>query len=172
MNVKIARCQAGWSVLLSAAVLLTLTGCESVSVATEGVRERLAARREGQVRTFAAAPRKTYEALRQAAAQMGYRFVRGGPAQGEFEAVSAVRAGETHGSARQILMKVRLRSTLDGTGTEATAHLREVIEPDSSNRAGQAVEVPLRDTPQYQVLFDRIGQVLATTSASAEEKSR
>lgn len=153
------------------AVLALLAGCESISDATDSVRSRLAARDEGKVRDFAAPPRVVYETLRQAATQMGYRYVRGGPAQGEFDAVSGVRAGETHGSARQIVMKVRLRPTLDGAGTEATVKLTEVIESDSSNRAGQAVEVPLRDTPQYQVLFERISQLLPASATPAEPRS-
>jgi hypothetical protein len=139
---------------------LALAGCESVSDATSAVRERIATRDDSRVRSYAAQPRPTYEAVRMAAAEMGYRFIRGGPAQGEFEAMSGVRPGETHGSARQISMKVALRATLDGTGTEVTVRLKEIIETDSSNRAGQATEAPLRDTPQYDVFFRRVGTAL------------
>lgn len=143
------------------ALLLATSGCESVSEATSSVRERLAARDQPQVKTFPALPRATYDAVRAAAADMGYRFVRGGPAQGEFEALSGVRPGETIGSARQIGMKVALRPTLDGQGTEVAVRLREIIEADSSNRAGQATEAPLRDTPQYDVFFLRVERFLA-----------
>ena len=55
-----------------------------------------------------------------AAAQMEYRFVRGGPAQGEFDAVSRIGAGEREGRSRQLSLKARLRATLDGKGTAAT----------------------------------------------------
>lgn len=143
------------------ACLLATIGCESVSEATSSVRERLAARDQPQVKTFPAAPRATYDAVRAAAADMGYRFVRGGPAQGEFEAISGVRPGETISSARQISMKVTLRPTLDGQGTEVAVRLKEIIEADSSNRAGQATEATLRDTPQYDVFFLRIERALA-----------
>lgn len=136
---------------------LGLAGCESFSGA---VRDRIAARDVPQIKAYAATPRATYEAVRAAAADMGYRFVRGGPAQGELEAISGVRSGETHGSARQISMEVGLRSTFDGTGTEVSVRLKEIIESDSSNRAGQATVTPLRDTPQYDVLFMRIGREL------------
>ena len=149
---------------------LAWSGCESVADATGAVRERLAARDEPKIRRYAAPPRATYDALRTAATQMGYRFTRGGPAQGEFEAVSDVRAGETHGSSRQISMKVKLRATLDGAGTELSVRLGEIIENDSSNRAGLATEAPLRDTPQYEVLFERVGQVLGVPAQN--EKSR
>ena len=139
---------------------LALAGCESFSDATSGVRDRLAARSAPQIRTFQATPRDTYDAVRAAATEMGYRFIRGGPAQGEYEAISRLASGETHGSARQVAMKVALKLTLDGDGTEVAIRLTEIIEADSSNRAGQATETPLRDTPQYDVFFRRVGQQL------------
>lgn len=142
------------------AISCFLSGCESISDATSGVRDRMAARSAPQIKTFAAEPRVVYDAVRAAATEMGYRYVRGGPAQGEFEAVSRVGSGEKMSSARQIGMKVGLKATLDGKGTEVAVRLTEIIEADSSNRAGQATESPLRDTPQYDVFFRRIGQVL------------
>ncbi|MBL9208948.1 MAG: hypothetical protein JNL92_00685 [Opitutaceae bacterium] len=146
------------------ALALTLAGCESVSDATSAVRERMAARDQPHVKTFGAAPRATYDAVRAAATDMGYRFIRGGPAQGEFEAISGLRSGETIGTARQISMKVALRPTLDGKGTDVSVWLKEIIEADSSNRAGQATETPLRDTPQYDVFFLRVGRILGVKS--------
>lgn len=145
------------------AAVLTLTfalaGCESMSEAGGAMRGRLAAREAGRNRAFAAEQRPTYEAVRTAATQMGYRFVRGGPAQGEFEAVSAVGSGEQTGSARQLSMKVKLEKALEG-GTSVNVRITEIIEADSSNRAGQATETPLRDTPQYEVFFRRVGETL------------
>ena len=146
--------------LLSAAgCVLALAGCESVSDATTSVREKLAAREAPKTRTFPADQRATYDAVKTAAAQMDYRFVRGGPAQGEFEAVSRVGAGERIGTSRQLAMKVKLEHALDG-GTVVNVRITEILESDSSNRAGQATETPLRDTPQYEVFFERVGQVL------------
>jgi hypothetical protein len=91
---------------------------------------------------------------------MGYRFVRGGAAQGEFEAISGVGPGETHGSARQISMEVTLQPNLDGSATEVAIRLIEIIEADSSNRAGQATKTSLRDTPQYDTFFRHVGETL------------
>ncbi len=138
---------------------LALAGCESFSDATTSVREKLAAREAPKSRTYAAEQRATYEAVKTAATQMGYRFLRGGPAQGEFEAVSGVGAGERMGTARQLGLKVKLERALDG-GTVVLVRITEILENDSSNRAGQATETPLRDTPQYEVFFERLGQVL------------
>lgn len=148
---------------------LLLAGCESISDATGAVRERLAARDEAKVRIMAAEPRAVYDAVRVAAIQMGYRFVRGGPAQGEYEAVSGVKAGDTHGSARQLVMKVKLRPALDAGKTEMTVRFTEIIESDSSNRAGHATGMPLRDTPQYEVLFERVGEVLGLPKANGKK---
>ena len=145
--------------------MLALAGCESVSTATSGVRERITPREEPRTRKFDAQPRLVYEAVRAAAGQMGYRFVRGGPAQGEFEAMSGVREGEAVGSSRQLTMKVTMRRTLDGTGTDMTLRITEIIEPDSSHRAGQATEAPLRDSPQYEVFFRRVEQALGAAKA-------
>jgi hypothetical protein len=146
--------------LLGVLAVLAVAGCESFSNATMSVREKIGGREPPRVRTYAATPRETYDAVRTATAQMGYRFVRGGAAQGEFEAISAISRGETHASARQIAMKVDLHPTLDAKGTEVAIRLTEIIEADSSNRAGQGTEAPLRDTPQYDVFFRRVGQVL------------
>ncbi|MSU52673.1 MAG: hypothetical protein EXS41_04665 [Opitutaceae bacterium] len=139
--------------------ILGVAGCESLSEATSSVRDRMAAREAPKVKTFAAEPRATYEAVRTAATQMGYRFQRGGPAQDEYEAVSGVGAGDRPGTARQLAMKVRLSRALEGA-TEVSIQITEIIEADSSNRAGVATAAPLRDTPQYEVFFERVGQVL------------
>ena len=149
-------------------VMTLLAGCESMSDATSGIRERVSARGAPQVRSYAASPRATYDAVRGAAANMGYRFIRGGAAQGEFEAISRVGSGDTMSSARQIAMKVTLRPTLDGNGTDVSVRLTEIIEADSSNRAGQATETPLRDTPQYDVFFRRVGQALGVEPVEIE----
>ena len=148
------------AVLILLAASLLLSGCESLSDAAGSVRDRIAAREETRERTLAAAPRATYDALKSAATQMGYRQTRGGPAQGEFEAVSAVAPGERHGTSRQILMKARVSAGLDGRSAILSVSLAEVLEDDSSNRPGLATRTALRDTPQYQVLFQRVSDIL------------
>jgi len=148
------------AVLILLAASLLFSGCESLSDAAGSVRDRIAAREETRERTFAAAPRATYDALKSAATQMGYRQTRGGPAQGEFEAVSVVAPGERHGTSRQILMKARISAGLDGRSSILSVSLAEVLEDDSSNRPGLATRSALRDTPQYQVLFQRVSDIL------------
>ena len=142
-------------------VAIAFGGCESVSDATTSVRERLAAREAPRVRTYPGEQRAVYEAVKTAATQMGYRFVRGGPAQGEFDAVSGVGTGEQAGTARQLAMKVKLeRAVTAESGTQVSVKITEILEADSSNRAGMATETPLRDTPQYEVFFRRVGEAL------------
>lgn len=152
--------------VLAVIMALVTAGCESMSDATRAVRGRLAEREAPRMKSYAANPRTTYDAVRSAATQMGYRFVRGGPAQGEFEAISGIGQGETPGSSRQIALRARLRATLDGKETEVSVRLTEIIEADSSNRAGQATETPLRDTPQYEVFFQRVGQALGVPAST------
>ncbi len=142
------------------AAALILTGCESMSDATSAVRGKFAERAAPQTRTYPAAQRAVYDAARTAAEQMGYRFVRGGAATGVFEAISGVREGERVGSSRQLSLKAKLDPARDG-GTAVAVRITEIIETDSSNRAGLATETPLRDTPQYEVFFRGIEQALA-----------
>jgi hypothetical protein len=142
-----------------AAAALFVAGCETFSDAGSSVRERLAAREVVHAKTYPAEQRPTYEAVRAAATKMGYRFLRGGPAQGEFEGVSAVGAGERMGSSRQLAMKVKLERAPEG-GPNVSIKITEIIEDDSSNRAGQATQTALRDTPQYEVFFRRVGEEL------------
>jgi hypothetical protein len=144
--------------MLLAAMLLA--GCESMSDGAS-LRDRIAARDPVvHAQTYTAEQRATYEAVRSAATKMGYRFVRGGPAQGEFEAVTAVGGGERSGSSRQLAMKVKLQPAPEG-GTNVSIKITEILEADSSNRAGQATQTPLQGTPQYDVFFRRVGEELA-----------
>lgn len=149
--------------ILAVALLVgavVLAGCDTLDDATSSVRERFASRAEPRTKTFSSPPRVAYDAVKAAANTMGYRFVRGGPAQGEFEAVSGVAPGETAGSAQQLTMKVRLHATLDGTGTDVSVRFTQILEDDSSNRPGMATEATMRDTPLYEVFFRDVQQAL------------
>jgi hypothetical protein len=144
---------------LAAIAAMLWGGCESISDAASGVRDRIGARDSARVQSFAAESRETYDAVRSAANQMGYRFVRGGAAQGYFEALSGVGPGDRSGTARQLALRVKLERSPEG-GTQLTVRITEILEEDSSNRAGMATETPLRDTPQYDVFLRLVQQVL------------
>lgn len=58
-------------------------------------------------------------------------------------------------------MKVKISESEAAGGTEVSIGLTEIIEDDSSNRAGQATETPLRDTPQYEVFFRAVQEALS-----------
>jgi hypothetical protein len=141
------------------AVVSLFSGCDSFSSAADSIREKVAAREEPRVRDYAAPPRAVYDAIRTAASQLGFRFLRGGPAQGEFDAVSGVGQGNVPNSARQISMKVRVHAAGEN-GSEVTVVLKEVIESDSANHAGTATETPLRDTPLYDSFLRAIQKAL------------
>jgi hypothetical protein len=141
--------------LLALLSLALFSGCASLSDATTSVREKLAAREQPRTHLYQAPQRATFEAARVAVEQMGFRIVRGGAAQGELDAVSGLSSSDTLRGSRQITLKLRLQSTLDG-GTEAALRLTEVIEGDSRGRAGQGTATPLRDTPLYEVFFRNV----------------
>ena len=146
--------------LVAAVLCLALAGCESVQDVTSSVRERLAARTAPHTHMFAAESRVVYAATRSAIDAMGFSFVRGGPAQGEIDAVSDLSTDNSLRTTRQISMKIRLVPVPGGT--EARVTLTEVVEDDFNKGAGHDTESPLRDTPQYEVLFRHIEQALAT----------
>ena len=139
-------------------------GCDSLSNAADSIREKVAAREEPRVRDYSAPPRAVYEAVRLAAGRMGFRFIRGGAAQGEFEGVSGVGKGDVPNSARQISVKIRIHAAGE-SGSEVTVVLKEVIEADSANHAGTATETPLRDTPLYDSFLREIQKALDAQKA-------
>ena len=141
------------------AFVVFVAGCESLSDAAGSVREKLAPREEPRTKVYAAEKRATYEAARGAIDRLGFRVLRGGPAQGEIDAVNGIATDDSLRSARQISMKIRLKAALDG-GTELRVTLDEIIEADSRGRAGQGTSTPLRDTPHYEVLFRNVQQAL------------
>lgn len=134
-------------------------GCEAFSGAGQSVREKFALKEQPRTHVYSADTRTTFEAARKAADQMGYRFVRGGPAQGELEAMSGVATADTLSSTRQISLKAKLRPAAEG-GTEISLVFKELIEADSVRRAGQATATPMVDTPLYEVFFRTVQQVL------------
>ena len=145
--------------LVASVLCLALAGCESVRDATSSVRERIAARTAPHTHVFAAESRALYAATRLALDEMGYRFLRGGPAQGEIDAVSDLSTDNSLRTTRQISMKVRLVAVPEGT--EAQVTLTEVVEDDFNKGAGHGTESPLRDTSLCEVLFRHIEKALA-----------
>lgn len=151
--------------LAGLAFALTFAGCESMSEATTSVREKFAERNAPQTRSYPAAQRAVFDAAKVAAEQMGYRVTRSGASQGVLEAVSGVRLGDAGvGSSRQLSLKVKLDPALDG-GTTVAVRITEISEADSSNKAGMAIERPLKDTPQYEVFFQRVDAALKAEPA-------
>ena len=76
--------------LVASVLCLALAGCESVRDATSSVRETIAARTAPHTHVYTADSRIVYAATRSALDEMGYRFLRGGPAQGEIDAISGL----------------------------------------------------------------------------------
>jgi hypothetical protein len=135
-----------------------LAGCESDSL-SENIHTVLGPREAPQTRVFQAEQRATYEAARAAALEMGYRIIRGGPAEGKLDALSEIAQGETRGSSRQVSMKVRMVPAAEA-GTSVEVSLTEIIEENTESQPGTATETPLRDTPLYEVFFRDLQRAL------------
>ena len=142
---------------LMVVLALGLTGCESIQSVKESVQQRWAGP-VGKQRVFAAPQREAYAAAKSAVEAMGFRFLRGGPAQGEIDAISGIRADDALRSSRQVSLKVRLRGT--GEGTEIRLILTEIIESNYNKGPGLGTETALKDTPLYEVFFRQVGQAL------------
>lgn len=138
---------------------LMLAGCESGIEDT--VRSALGPREAPRTRVFQADQKAAYNAARAAADEMGYRYVRGGPAEGELYELSGISTGDEVGSSsRQIAMRVRLSQEGDA-GTEVSVAFNEIIEADSKGGpSGMATETPLRDTALYEVFFRNLDRAL------------
>lgn len=144
--------------MIAACLAALLAGCNSDI--PEDIRSALGPRESPRSQAFQAGRKATYEAAKAAVDEMGFRFVRGGPAEGLIEAHSPVGTGDEPNSSRQIAMKVRLSDSGDG-GTDVEVSLIEVIEADSTNQQGTATETPLRDTPMYNVFFRDVQTALS-----------
>ena len=138
---------------------LLLAGCEQMP---ESLRDRMPGGSGAQphIRAFPADPKATFAAARTALDQMGYRVTGGGPAQGRISALSDVSRGDWPGSSHQFSLQAEFHPTLDGSGTEVSVRMTEVIEDDSVNHQGQGTETALMDTPLVEVFFHGIQQNL------------
>ena len=137
-----------------------LAGCDSPVGDT--VQSALSPREAPRTRVFQADGKATYDAAKAAAEELGYHFVKGGPAQGELIEMSDVSNGdEASGSSRQLSLKVTL-TPADPSGTSVEASFEEILESSSSTGAAPslATETPLKDTPLYEVFFRNLGKAL------------
>jgi hypothetical protein len=147
---------------LSAAALCLASAllCGCGSTIGDSVQSVLSPREAPRTRAFQADGRATYDAAKAAAEEMGYRYIRGGPAEGELDELSEIAGGDDSGSSRQLSLKVRL-SPADPSGTSVEVSFEEILESSQNGAApGLATETPLRDTPLYEVFFRTLGQHL------------
>jgi hypothetical protein len=142
---------------IAACCAMLVAGCDSGVGDT--VRSALGPREAPRTRVFQADQKAAYEAARAAAEAMGYRYIRGGPAQGELEELSGISPGDDTGSSRQISMKVRLSPDAEA-GTAVTVSFDEILQSATTSTPGIATETPMRDTPLYEVFFRSLQEAL------------
>ncbi len=110
-----------------------LAGCDSVS---EQIRAPFVAP-QPKSRVFAADERATYAAARAALDEMGFGYVRGGPAQGVIEALSSVQTGgeASMNGGRQLQLEAHFSPAADG-GTQVDVVMHELVQSDMNQHAG------------------------------------
>jgi hypothetical protein len=136
-----------------------LAGCDSPVGDT--VQSALSPRESPRTRVFQADGKATYVAAKAAAEELGYHFVKGGPAQGELVEMSDVSTGDESTGSRQLSLKVTLTPS-DPSGTSVEASFEEILESSSNGASPSlATETPLKDTPLYEVFFRNLGKDLA-----------
>jgi hypothetical protein len=141
---------------------LALGGCNSD--VSEDLGKALGPREAPKTRTFQADQRATFMAVKAAVAEMGYRAGKGGPAEGTLEALSPIQTGEDVGTSRQVRIRVELEPAAE-TGTDVTVSMTEIEEDENTNTPAMPTEVPLRDTPLYEVFFRNVQQALTAPKA-------
>lgn len=143
-----------------------LTACESTETVRSAVQRRISP--EYKVHDVEADERAAYEAARAALANFGFRQTKGGPAQGFLEALSQVDPSGPNGLARQTTLRVRIGvSTRVPNGTEVSALFSSVEETPMRDAKGMATEVPLRESPLYEVFFRYLDSNLARAKQAA-----
>jgi len=151
-----ARCLA-FSAVLGACLL---AGCDTASDIADTVRTKLAPPQRPRTRVYAATQRAAYEAALATAKDMGYTFIRGGPAEGILEELSPIDSADTLHGSRQIALHARFEEA-DG-GVQVSVGFGEILATDTERQPNFATETPLRDTPLYEVFLRGVQQGLAT----------
>jgi hypothetical protein len=149
------------TLFLFSLLCLVLSGCDSVS---EQIRAPFVAP-QPKSHVFAADERATYAAARAALGELGFGYVRGGPAQGMIEALSGVQTGG-EGSmtgGRQLQVEAHFSSAADG-GTQVDVVMHELVQGDLNQNPGMGTSTWLPDSPVYEEFFNAIGRHLTTVS--------
>jgi len=140
--------------------LVLVAGCEDIS---DTIHNYVPNKPEPSVHVFNADPRRTYAAAKTALEQIGFHYVSGGPATGRLYAISDVSAGDSQGSSHQYTLTATFHALIDGSGTDVTLNLTEVIEADTQKHQGMGTEAGLKDTALVNIYYRAIAQNLGLT---------
>jgi hypothetical protein len=149
---------ARWPLLLGAAIASLLAGCASIHSVRESVRERFVGT-PPRVRTVQGDEKQVFAAARRALAKLGFQFERGGPAQGELEAISGIGTGDDFHSSRQRTITIHLLPGAEGH-VEVEVWMKEIVESDFDRATSPATEAPLRDPAAFDAFFDALQEEL------------
>jgi len=148
------------AVLFLGIFALVFAGCETVR---NDVREHFSAP-QYQPKIVNVDQRKAYDAARAALVKMGYKFERGGPAQGVIHALGPINTSASGpGTARQVWFDAKLSPALEG-GTKIEVLFSQLIEDDFNKRPGEGALTPLRESSIYEVFFGYVDEILKAKS--------
>src|SRR5580704_17828641 len=119
------------------ALALVLAGCDDVADRLSGP----VIQQPPQVRVFPADERTVFAAAKAALDTMNYRITRGGPAQGQLEAVGEIVPGDAPDSTKQTTIKAEFHPSPDG-GTEVDVSVVELVQEDTGNRTAGPAATP------------------------------
>lgn len=104
--------------------------------------------------------RAAYAITLQALKVLNFRYVRGGPAQGELEAISNIYKDNYGSGARQTSVVIHFAAADDNNATTTVSALFTDIEEDSYQPHGLSTAKPLSESGYYTALFDEIDRQL------------
>jgi hypothetical protein len=138
-------------------VIILTAGCEDIS---DTLHNYIPAKPAAIIHFFKSDERTTYAASKTALSDIGFHYVSGGPAVGRLYAISDVTAGDTQGSSHQYTLTAHFHALIDGSGTDVSLDLTEVIEADTLRHQGMGTESGLNDTALAKIYFRAIEQNL------------
>lgn len=133
------------------------------------VGERFDPTTAGVTRFFKGEQKAVHAAAKTSLASMGFRVVRSGAAQGIIEAVSGLESDSSLRSSRQLRVKIFIDDI--GAFTQVRASISEILEDSFNKGSALATEVPILNTPYYDIFFRGIEKQITPQEAPVSPSS-
>ncbi len=137
--------------------------CESTVGLRQAWQERV--KPTYQVHDVETTEREAYHAARRAVERFGFRVTGGGASQGYLTALNAVNPGGPGQRSHQTSLRVKFGVSTRGPGMTEVSALFSEIEDNPTDPRNGATEVPLKESPLYEVFFRYLDEALAGPKA-------